>query len=560
MPEPKLPPLNEQQVDAILAECLSKKLIEADVDGRLPDDPEARRKMALTMVAQAQLMFDAGSRSDEVATVLFIAECDMNPPLLNGGIDVADGITSLADENLINVERTLAATGESTAELEQARAEILRRGLAPTWDTSSNGSSNGAPDLERAELEGKLTFAILRKHNIDPSEVPGMSTETLRALLGEEPIAQQAAPPPPPPPPAPDPTPVIPAQPPIRPSDPENTIETTRMIIPERRAPEPAAEAPAAPTRLGRLSPAEREKLEEQVTGPMLRAYGIKSRADVPDLGDHELQFMIDHPDARALPEELEAARAKDRELAGEADQAEPPEAEAAYVEETQEEAVTPDQMRDIAATLNLPEDLAQTVDATASEELPAEPVEPAAQPEPTSSTLPEQAAPPQEPTLIAPIAPVGQRRVFESIVEKEHLPLPPEINEDPPELPYDMSKLSRDEIYSLHSRFHACESRANYLIALDEDELHDLEALRKAREVEVAAVLPATIDGKRTTDAQRSAKIAADEQVRACVAQEHELEKHVRKLKTLRDFYHSTVERCSRQLTRFSEEYGGAA
>jgi hypothetical protein len=121
------------------------------------------------------------------------------------------------------------------------------------------------------------------------------------------------------------------------------------------------------------------------------------------------------------------------------------------------------------------------------------------------------------------------------------------------------MSKSTREEIYSLHARFHACESRISFVVTNEEDSLGDLEKMRHGRELEVASELPVTVDGKRITDAQRTARIAADPQVQVYATAEHNIGKTLRKLKVLRDGYHRDVERCSRQMTRWSKEFDGA-
>src|ERR1019366_4711689 len=97
-------PLNEQQVEAILVEGLARNLLEADVEGHLPSEASERIAMAQTLVGMADLAFKAGSRDDDVAAILFIAEVDMQPQIsTTGGEDVASDMTALPDDTLVKI-------------------------------------------------------------------------------------------------------------------------------------------------------------------------------------------------------------------------------------------------------------------------------------------------------------------------------------------------------------------------------------------------------------------------------------------------------------------------
>lgn len=572
MTERVIPMLNQQQVDAIITEGLSRQLLEHDVDGEFTADPDERLKIARTLAGMADQAFQAGSRGDDITAILFLAEVDMQPQAAEqtGGDDVADDMAALGDAALVKIERALRLSGDdSPAELEAVRAVMLSRGMAATWETAETNGSAQAPapeetsvpgpdpqrleenPAERAELESKLTFAIMRAHNLDPSEIPSTSVESLRWII-EHPVPTVGA--------------QVPATEIPQPTG--ETIETTHMVVQQPTpapAPEPEAAAPVevAPPTSGRLSAADRERLEEQVTGPMLKLYG-KGRNNVPDLGDHELAFMVAHPDGQGDLEEFKAAKTRDAVIAGapaadlQAAQTELAEEMAATnaAAQTADAAFAPPAQEQPAAAQPAPEqqkpmalaDLADAIVATVDEvraEQAAEQPQPVAQEAPTP---PPVQAPPAATTNVD----------FAAFAAREHLPLPPEITEDPPLLPFDMSKNTREEIYSLHARFHACEQRVGLLITNEEDALGDIEKLRRGREIQVAADIPMSEDGKKLSESQRAVKVASDPEVQKFLSAEHEIGKRLRKLKMLSTTYHKDCERCSRQLTRFAAEYAG--
>jgi intein/homing endonuclease len=271
-----------------------------------------------------------------------------------------------------------------------------------------------------------------------------------------------------------------------------------------------------------------------------------RGRNDVPGIGDNELRFMLENPEGRVTKEQLLAARELDEVAAagGPAVQREEPNPRLAAIEEAiaEEEAAA----HGGPEAVHQPDGFAPPV---------AEPT-PVLEPGGMKKLVEEKIAPvdlhvPEEATRDA-------REHFDALIKREHLPIPPDIEEEPPRLPFDMSKCSVEELYSLHARFHACEARISFLITNEEDSIGDLEKMRHGREVEVANELPTTIDRKRPTEAQRTSLIAADPQVQIYLTAEHNIAKTLRKLKVLRDSYHRDCERSSRQLTRFSQEFAG--
>jgi hypothetical protein len=519
--------MSVEQVDAIISEALAAGYFERTVDGGLPEGDDLR-EAASELVRQAQLSYAAGNRMEGVLRLLHIAEVELGrDDSTEGSNNMASDVdlTKQSDDLLKKLETTLMEypPGEEVEQnLAMVRAEMERRGIAVAGE-NGNGAAvapESAPESvaeipvpvsdERTELENRLTFAIMRKHGIDPSEVPSLSVESLRWIVdhpdGESPAQAGKV-----------------TEPSAPPAEPSETIETTRMVV---DAPQ-SESAPVTPvvreTTASGLS-LEREEMESQVAGPMLKAYGI-GRQDIPNLGDNELKFMLEHPDGRVTEEQLEAARALDR-------------GDAAAVEEKKPEAVPP----------TIAEQKRAAKEASSDEAFAPSSAEEAA-PEPKVST--------PEPTVEAP-APVRipKRTLREglpenpaaAVIAKEQFPVPPEIDEEPPRLPFDLSKCSDAEVASYHAQFHACQVRADYVVGLYEGELRDVVKLRRGREVHVANNLPQRDGRVKLTDQQREAMVQADEEVVSLREQEHAIERVLRQLRALAEGYAKDVSTCSRQ------------
>jgi hypothetical protein len=246
---------------------------------------------------------------------------------------------------------------------------------------------------------------------------------------------------------------------------------------------------------------AERAKLEEQITGPMLKAWR-RGRVDVVNLSDVELGEMISYPAGPTTRPQGES-----------------------FLDPSAAFSPTPPALPQAVALLSPP-----------SLAVPGETKERAA-----AAGVP----------IIPPSVQVasGSERAM-AVIAREKAPIPPDID-DPPKLPGDISKISDEELRSVHGRFHAVESRLNWVISQHEDEIDDLERLKNVRGAEVRN-LPR--EGKAPTKDQMQALIDVDPQVQAYEQQAHEVRKVVNKLKVLRDNAHLTCQRCSRE---FSMRYG---
>lgn len=530
--------LDDDQATTILTESMRMKAFEPDADGALPADAADRLVAAQDLVRQARLARAAGNRSELVTELLFIAgdtqpSAQSNEPQGDSMADLA--LDQVSDEQLVKYEAALKnypPSDEVKENLDALRQEIERRGgvaspAEPAEETNGASDVSGAVNaVERAALsdseaiairkalEDKLTYPMMRAHGIDPSEISSLSLETLQWLIDHPAGAEESAP--------------APAAEQPQPEEPDEVVQTTKIVTgeTEEAPPAPKAEVPAAPD-ADAISP-EREELEASVTGPMLKAFG-RGRKDVPEIGINELRFMVEHPDGRVTKEQLQEAQDLD--------------AEGSSAAPAVEEAAAPtiaEQMRSAKSE---------------SEETPEPELVAEAQPPADAAFGPESAKPP------APLPPAESGDdLAAKIIAREQFPIPEDI-ESPPRMPNDMSKVSQDELYGLHAQFHACESRANWIITTEEDKVGDLEKLLHGREVVVRNELPAKTEGRtKLTEAQREAMVAVDEEVRAHKATIHEAMKVVRKLRVLRDNYHRDVERCSRQMTRFGQEREGAS
>lgn len=537
MAERQVPSLNSDQVDSILTEALSRGLIEPDSDGNLPAEVDDRLHMAQTLVGMAHQSFLAGSRDEDVAQILFIAEVDMQP---QGGTDMASSsMDSIDNETLEKIAKSLRIASEAgednSVEIAKVYEEMAKRGMIPEGEVLSSApvvaQAPADDSAEREQLEGQITLALMRAHGLDPSEIASTSTATLRWMI-EHPDQKQAAS-----------AAEVPAQvDAVADPAPGDMAERVRILPPP--VAEVAASEPEAVDDSG-ISP-EREALEAQVTGPMLKAFG-RGRLDIPNIGDNELAFMVANPEGRVTKEQLMSARALD-------------------------ESGTPASSQEVAPASIAEQLAAERRDEPAQEVAASAPTGDAAFAPPATEVKPQAAAAPAAEAAPVPRVPVdpatlhvpeeAQRDVkehFAQTVAKEHFPIPQDI-EDPPSMPADMSKLTREEIYSLHARFHAVEARIAIVITDEEDKLGDMQKLRRARELAVEEMIPVNVDGKKLTEAQRSARIAQDEQVQIYATAEHNIEKTIRKLKVLANNYHRDVERSSRQLTKWSKEFEGSS
>lgn len=543
--------LSSEQAAKILEVALAASFYER-YDGVLPKDEKQRQEDALEMVRQCRLSYLAGNRKQPLVDILYLAGVEPGENSSEGErttVSDQEDLSQHSSEMLgkileaLETHRANAATEQAREEIDGnidiVRDEVLKRAnggdavaekVAQTFtslDQPQSQPQQAAPQVDRKALEDRLSFPIMRAHGIDPSQIDDLSDDELQWIIdhpegGETPesvsapdIAQ-----------TPEPT--------------GETFETTRMVVKE---PEP--EAPSAPkeAKADDLSD-ERLRMEEQVTGLMLKAFG-RGRNEVADgtIGDHELRFMLDHPDGQVTLEELQAAQALDKQ-----DQGEP----------------EPEPVLTIAQQIAAQKAKEEGGDGFTPEPA-AEPEKPKRRGRPPKAKEEEQSQEPAENPVAEtpPPSPPKQTSVAHDLptnpaqeqIDRENFPIPPDI-EETVRLPFDLSKLSEAEIRSYHSRMHAIHSRALYVLGLWESDLRDAVKERKYREVQMMNSFPAT---PKLTDAQREAKIKGDPEVQEIFEREHRIDGICRQLRLLSENYGRDVAVCSRQLGRSDQEESGA-
>lgn len=628
--------LNDDQATAILTEGLSRGVYENQ--GKVPDDPKVRLEDAIKLTEAALAASRSGNKSENVNTILFIAQVDQQPLALNpaeqkiaenvvagntiisekkesvstnihNGLDltslsdgVIDGlITGLdkyppseqveADRKAFVGERERRKNAQAQKGQEDSQAEapgeavekpsqiadegsaaipaVGRQDAGARADNSAEGEDAGAfaraqtpetvqqgkqtkakpveEDGERTALIEQLTLPAIKAHGISPIDLDNLSTDQIKYILDN---------------------PDGPTKEDKMPVD-EKEVEASAVGSEKERASvvggidinAVAKEKVISKADLGieveedssRDMSNDRENLESLVTGPMLKAYA-RGRKEIPSIGDNELRFMVLNPDGKVTPEELEKARQLD---SGIDDNGEPllitkaelldPDLKAPQMVVTKE-ALGPELVSHFIDLQDEPQDnqgdAEQFVDVEAQGHGKAQQV-----------LLSTETKRYDIGELVS-----SKNRAME-IIAQENMPIPPELkDEEAPILPMDVSAISRDELFSLHAKFHACESRMLWILCQEEDKYGDIEKLRKNREAVVAASIPFLgEDGKRNTNEYRDAQVAADEEVLSLGLEEHELKKVVKRLKILCDMYHRSCERLSRQMSKYERERADA-
>lgn len=433
---------------------------------------------------------------------------------------------------------------------------------AQTPETSPEGKPAKAKktkeDGNRLELEEQLTLPIVKAHGIDITKLDSLSVEQIEYMI-ENPSG-----------------PTEEKKMPVNELEAEASAVTNKevkavsgisadeSISPERIVSKKdlGLEGVEEPSGANPADEFDRESLEAQVTGPCLKAYG-RGRKEIPTIGVNELRFMIEHPDGKVDPSELEAAREIDNlgkkvvEVVREVDREEKespvkgivdkevagpekvdhflPEKDRTIAQAAQE-AVNKNPFEEEAVSKSPPvEEVRQKIDSGMKRlSVAAEKAD--------RHSIEENKA--------------GQNRA-EEIIAREGFPIPPAYSEEQaPEFPVDMSKCTRDELYSFHAEFHAYETRINYILIEYEDRLNDWAHKRSYREAVVAKSVPFMgEDGKRNTNEYRDVQVKGDEEVLDLSNREHEAKKVVNDLKAFQKNFHLSCERLSRQMSKYENE-----
>lgn len=580
--------LNQDQADRILAYAIENRMYETGAEGLVGVDPQTRLNDAATLAFQAKRAYSAGNTGESVTEVLFIAEV-----LQRDGTQAAPVAASVAS----------APGPAAPSEPAPAQADPYADSTDDQLQQALQ-AFRSVPQSPTIQAEIDRVEAVLNQRSQTSAQAPAPAQPAQEAPPAPQPPAPAAAPgpsapspagqPAPPAAPAP-PAPVIPGvtepttPPPPTDLPPVPGLQRSGVIsaggqpdtpgaqtppppvdaapVPEPQAPQPGQEggapapeapaqagqdaraqligqitygmlqaygltmdaaaalpddqlrailaspggpqAPAAPAQNGSVS-AEREALEAQVTGPMLKAWG-RGRRDVPGLSDADLQAMVTNPGGPSQQQ-------------------------------------VPAQTPPAPPAPELPP--AATPPAQSDAGVAAEPEQPASAPPPAAAPVPsvDTSRPPSN---------AGQVQSAMDIITREHFPVPPDID-DPYRLPNDVSKVSDDELRSLHARAHAVEARCNWIISETYDgEIDDLEKLLRDRDRQVRHGLPdKDPDNKKWTKVAIEEAVAADSQIIDLQDRIKAVKREQGKIKVIRDNAHRDCERLSRQWSmRFKEE-----
>jgi hypothetical protein len=145
-----------------------------------------------------------------------------------------------------------------------------------------------------------------------------------------------------------------------------------------------------------------------------------------------------------------------------------------------------------------------------------------------------------------------------EALTEPTELPIPPEIQEEIPELPLDLTELSDKEVMRFHGAFNALSARANWLYAQQEagesaakkivDHMYDLWVVT-ANKVDPTSKKP------KTKDVLRAEAIQEVDSLGIWVDRQQTHATKAKKLSRLRDIYDNNCDRLSRHWTMITEE-----
>jgi hypothetical protein len=467
--------------------------------------------------------------------------------------------------------------------------------------TEENGEGDNPPakspeeDAELAQLQGQLDFSILKAHGVSLENIGKLSKIQMEYMIAnpvgsgvaskkEEEKEKDVD---------------------LVPSNTEKSVSMVQeapvkqvQITKELLGPEVVEENSSGPVSVGITQ--DREQLESQLTGPILRAYG-RNRKEVPSIGDNELALMIENPTAKIAEAQLEQARASDS-LSDDAKKEFKVETVAAKLDNG--ELATPDGIRDNESRVNLkgfkeldPDKLKKFESSLKSGALLVAEVKEEREEskvnlegfkeiedggekldtslETNIEELTKDLSDGEKREVLLNLPNMQSRkkrkeeiresRISEDsdsdamdIISREHMPIPADVDDIPP-FPQDVSKVSDGELFSLHAVYYSCEARANWLLSQNEDELGDIEKLKRHREAVVANSVPFMgEDGKRNTNEFRDTKVNSDSEVLKLSLKEHEINKIVKKLKVLRDNYRTSVAVCSRQYSMRSGELSG--
>lgn len=537
--------LNDQQVDHVLTYAKANALF----DGPIPEDADVKRRDAATLIYHARRARDNGNTSDQVKELCFIADVDQNPQGQPTQITAQPSSTvEVSTETPGPAATGFEPNGGQGQDYDEAQITSIIEALQPQ-------AGNPAVQAEIAKLEAQLAQrrqgAAQQAPQVPPPAPHGASPAP-SGQVAEQPTAPPvpAAPGSPAVPQAPGPVPVFPA------ADAGGTAGD-QASQPDAQGQQPAAQAPAEDGR--------RAALEAQLSGQILIAYG-RTFADLPNISDDDLERMVTNPGgpvaqdttptAPLVPPPAQPLSSERESLI---EQITGPMLKGWRRGRVDIVGLTDDQLREMiqypGGATTRPQGEGFAENQPVQPVVPPAPVaqipQPGADPVPppsaqTTAQQPEVAAP-SPPPPAAPVAAQPTTGVADAIIAQERFPIAPEV-ESPPALPFDISKISDEQLRSVHAQFHAVLSRVNWVIAQHKDEIFGLKRALTVREVEARNALPKTVENKRVTKDEAAAMVAGDIEIVRLEAEIAEKERPLIKLDAIAENARSTCARASRE------------
>lgn len=150
----------------------------------------------------------------------------------------------------------------------------------------------------------------------------------------------------------------------------------------------------------------------------------------------------------------------------------------------------------------------------------------------------------------------------MKSIEERiaENIPVPPEIEGEPPNLPIDLNELSDKEVMRLHGAFTACSARVNWLYAVEEAGEASAKFIANKKISDYIAIADKKDDETKkpkTMEVLKAEARANDEEINYWKSLQEKHEVSAKKYHLAAEIFNNNVERISRHWTMRTQERG---
>lgn len=179
----------------------------------------------------------------------------------------------------------------------------------------------------------------------------------------------------------------------------------------------------------------------------------------------------------------------------------------------------------------------------------------PEAAPPPVEEEVQEET--PEAATELQPAPEVTAPPETSSLVQRENLPVPPEMAGDPPDMPADLTKESDLEIRRLHGVFNAYLSRLDWLVSQESMALHQAKIVFQRNYDVVRAVIPKVdAENKRRLSEDIDAEARQHESVIGWAERVDSHESALIELKGLQGIYTRWISVLSREWSMRTDEW----